>query len=391
MPFPKGLKIAPLLVAPLGLLSLGLYEARQGLTLKSFNPLPDERLPGLSIVIAARDEAESIEKSLSSLLEQDYPRLQVIVVDDRSSDGTSDIVRKVKEQHPRSDRLTIIHNQELPEGWLGKVHALHLGVQATCHPLILLTDGDIIFSRDALRRAVTAQQVLGADHMAVAPRFEIEGFWEPTLVAYFFILFVARFQPSTVHRKKHRFVGVGAFNMVTRQLLEKMDWLKPLRLQVVDDLHLGLLAKSRGGRQFALLGQESVSVRWFRGLAGVVRGLEKNAYAGLNYNLPFAIAASLAAASPFWSIALIWLQGGWTWAVAWYAFQVLLGALASLVTGLPVWSGLAFPLASLVIANTKLRSALLAEWRGAIHWRGTAYSLEQLRQAHSDFLAQERL
>jgi hypothetical protein len=225
----------------------------------------------------------------------------------------------------------------------------------------------------------------------VAPRFEIEGFWEPTLVAYFFILFVARFQPSTVHRKKHRFVGVGAFNMVTRQLLEKMDWLKPLRLQVVDDLHLGLLAKSRGGRQFALLGQESVSVRWFRGLAGVVRGLEKNAYAGLNYNLPFAIAASLAAASPFWSIALIWLQGGWTWAVAWYAFQVLLGALASLVTGLPVWSGLAFPLASLVIAYTMLRSALLAEWRGAIHWRGTAYSLEQLRQAHSDFLAQERL
>lgn len=361
------------------------------MTLRSFPPLPDDRLPALSIVIAARDEAASIGTALSTLLDQDYPQLEVILVDDRSSDGTSEIADHVKRTHPRAERLTVIHNRELPDGWLGKVHALHLGVQATRHPLILLTDADIHYSPDALRRAVTAQQVLGADHLAVAPRFEVSGFWEPVLVAYFFVLFSARYQPSTVHRKKKKFVGVGAFNLLTRSMLERLEWLEPLRLQVVDDLHLGRMAKARGGRQFALLGQEAMSVHWFYGLRGVVTGLEKNAYAGLNYNWPFAIAASMFSALPFWSILVLLAYAGVGWALAWYGFQVLMGALSAKATGVPSWSGVAFPAAGLILAYVMLRSTWLAERRQAIIWRETRYPLDQLRQAHREFVARERV
>jgi glycosyltransferase involved in cell wall biosynthesis len=372
-------------------LAAGLYEARRSLTLDGFLALPEDRLPGLSIVVAARDERESLAAALISLLDQDYPDFEVILVDDRSTDGTSEIADQVKRAHPRADRLTVIHNRELPTGWLGKVHALHLGTRASRHPLVLLTDADITFSQDALRRAVTAQQVLGADHLAIAPRFEVSGFWEPVLVAYFFILFTARYQPSAVHRSKTKFVGVGAFNLVTRSMLERMEWLRPLRLQVVDDLHLGRMVKARGGRQFALLGQRALSVRWFRGLNGVVKGLEKNAYAGLNYNLPFAVAASLVAACPFWSIFLIAWQASLGWAAAWYLFQVLVGGVACKAAGLPLWSGLAFPMASLVLAYTMLRSTWLAESRQEIVWRDTRYPLDDLRRAHHEFVANEKL
>lgn len=391
MPYRRWTRLLAATLPSLGLLGAAAVEAQRGLTLASFPPLPDRRLPGLSIVVAARDEAGSVTQALNSLLDQDYPDLEVVFVNDRSSDGTGELADAVKASHPRADRLTVIHNQELPDGWLGKVHALHRGVKATRHPLVLLTDADIHFSHDALRRAVTAQQVLGADHLAAAPRFEAQGFWEPVLVAYFFVLFAARFQPSAVHRKKERFVGVGAFNMVRREKLEEMGWLEPLRLQVVDDLHLGRMVKARGYRQFALLARDAISVRWFCGLMGVVRGLEKNAYAGLNYRWDYALAAALVSAWPLWTLALIASYASPAWALAWYGFQVGVGGLAAHATGVPRWAGVGFPLAGPILGFTMLRSAWLAEGRGAVVWRGTSYALADLRQAHQSFVERERL
>ena len=361
------------------------------MTLGLFEPLPGDRLPSLSIVVAARDEADGVEAALASLLEQDYPQFEVIFVNDRSSDATGPIADRLKLEHPHGDRLTVLHNAELPDGWLGKVHALHLGVRASRNQSVLLTDGDVRYAPGALRRALTAQQALGADHLVVAPRFEVRGFWEPVLVAYFFVLFTARFQPSTVHRKKDRFVGVGAFNLLSRACLERLEYLEPLKLQVVDDLHLGLMAKARGQRQFALLGQEELSVRWFFGLRGVVSGLEKNAYAGLNYHFPTAAAAAIVSAAPFWTIPLLGWAFGWKWALLWYLFQIALGGLAALGTGVGAWTGLAFPLAGMILGYTMMRSAILAETRRAIIWRGTRYPLARLRQAHRDFVAKERL
>ncbi len=361
------------------------------MSLSLFEPLPDERLPALSIVVAAKDEAERVEEALNSLLCLDYPEFEVIFIDDRSSDGTSEIAQRLQDEHPQRERLKVIINRELPEGWLGKVHALHLGVKAARHPLVLLTDADVTYSPLALRRAVTAQQVLGADHLPVAPRFEVSGFWEPVLVAYFFVLFTARFQPSTVHRKKDRFVGVGAFNLVTRECLERLEYLEPLKLQVVDDIHLGRMVKARGCRQFALLGQDELSVHWFSGLNGVVRGLEKNAYAGLDYHFPTAVAAAVFSAAPFWTILLLFWKAGWSWALVWYLFQIGLGTLAAIGTGVGAWTGAAFPLAGLVLAYTMLRSAILAESRQAIVWRGTRYELKELRRAHQEFVAREKL
>lgn len=361
------------------------------LTLDLFPPLPDSRLPALSIVVAARDEEEATEAALRSLLELDYPDWEVIFVDDRSSDATADIAERLQASHPQGFRLQVIRNRHLPEGWLGKVHALHLGVQRSRHPLLLLTDADVRFRPEALRRAVTAQQVLAADHLAVAPGFELRGFWEPALVTYFLLAFSLRYRPWAVHRDRKRYVGVGAFNLLTRETLMAVERLEPLRLQVVDDLQLGRMVKARGRRQFAILGHHGLEVRWFQGLSGLVHGLEKNAYAGLDYRPEMALATSLAAAAPCWSLVLIAGLFSPAWAALGYAVQMAIGALVARASGGRPWSGALLPLAGLVLAFTILRSAWLAERRQAIVWRQTRYPLPDLRRALREFNRREAL
>ena len=263
-------------------LFLAFRERSRILTLDHFITLPDEDLPGLSIVIAARDEAENLGPALESLLNLDYPDLEIVFVDDRSRDRTREIALAQKERHPQGERLKVLRCEELPEGWLGKVHALHLGVKASTRELILHTDADVVYGKESLRRAVSAQRVLDCHHLVVAPRMATKGFWEPVLVTFFLLMFAVRFRPGKAHLRKDSYVGMGAFNLLTRSSLEDCDYLEPLRLQVIEDVHLGRLVKSQGKRQYCVLGQDQIEVRWFEGLWGCIKGLEKNSYAALN-------------------------------------------------------------------------------------------------------------
>ena len=364
-------------------------DHREALTLDLFDPLPDSELPSLSIVVAARDEELEIERALGSLLSLDYPELEVVLVNDRSSDRTREIAEALKEQHPQGERLKIVHCRELPEGWLGKVHAQHLGGKMTKNQHILFTDADVCFEPDSLCQAVTAQKVLSVDHLVVAPKIETHGFWEKSLVGYFFTLFNLRFRPSVVHIDKDRYIGVGAFNLLTRSALDKVRYLEPLKMQVADDLHLGRIIKGSGLRQACLLGGDKISVRWFRGLWGAVVGLEKNAYAGLDYRLGPAIAAAILSGGPGIVLTISILLGAWKLSAAALAFSALLGMMVHKSFRLPKTIGLSFPLASLVLSFTILRSVFLAETRRSIQWRDTRYSLKELRAAHWAFITEE--
>jgi hypothetical protein len=356
------------------------------LKLSHFETLPDEELPGLSVIIAARDEERVVRRSLESLLELDYPNLEVVFVDDRSSDRTGEIAAELAEHHPAGKRLNVLTVTELPSGWLGKLHALHLGVMASSQPLILLTDADVVFAPHSLKMAASAQRVLRADHLVVTPRVVTRGFWEPSLVSLFLVMFAVRFQPGQVHRNKKKFIGIGAFNMVTRQTMAMCEYLRPLRLQVLDDVHLGRLVKSRGLSQYCVIGEEQVRVRWIEGLRGCVYGLEKNAYGGLEYNLAYALLSAPIVCSPFWLPLALAVSGQIGWAVAYMLFCFLLGLLIPKECRLPRWVGLTFPLASVVLVFIFLRSTWLAERRQGVEWRGTRYPLDQLRAAHREFV-----
>src|SRR5687768_8681640 len=119
-------------------------------------PLPEPvNLPLVSVVIAARDEADGIERALTSVLALDYPALEVIVVDDRSTDGTGDVLDRMAQQQPNTAvSLRVIHNHALPEHWLGKNHALQLGAAQSSGELILFSDADIVFAPATMLQAV---------------------------------------------------------------------------------------------------------------------------------------------------------------------------------------------------------------------------------------------
>src|SRR5258705_1463675 len=134
--------------------------------LKDLEPIRDESLPTLTIVAAAKDEASRVEEAARSLLRQDYPNLTVIVVDDRSSDGTSGILDRLAAENPR---LRVVHITSLPEDWIGKCHALAQGAGATDSEWILVVDGDVTLAPEAARRGVWLAVRQGWDHGACGP------------------------------------------------------------------------------------------------------------------------------------------------------------------------------------------------------------------------------
>jgi hypothetical protein len=322
-----------------------------------------------------------VEPAVRSLLEADYPFLEVVALDDRSEDETGAILDGIACQDPR---LVVRHLQELPPGWLGKVHACHVGAQAASGDLLLFTDADVLFRKDALRRAVSLVLELGLGHLVVLPRLLAPGFLERGLVAAFGLLASAKFRVWELDRPGTRgFIGIGAFNLVTREAYGKISGHTRLALEVVDDVKLGLLLRRSGIPQAAAVSEGGVSVRWNPGFRKTVGGLIKNAFASTEWRWSVTLLGLLALAvlalGPEVAIAVgpppVRILGGLTAVLG----AGLLGAGARRSAGGSGLEGLAFPLAIGGILVAFLGSALRATIKDGIDWRGTRYSLASLR------------
>ena len=335
-------------------------------------------LPSLSVVIAACNEQDTLAAALTSLLQVDYAGLQIVLVNDRSVDATGDLMESLAAGDPR---VRVIHLDHRPDHWLGKNHALHQGARAATGKWLLFSDADVHFEKDGLARAVTLAEQENLDHLVLGPWMQCGTFWERIFVAFFATAFCYRYRPDLVDRPNSYYVGVGAFNLLRSQVYRDLGGHSTLAMQVLDDMELGRLIKGRGFRQRFVGAGRAVSVRWTVGLAGIVKGLEKNSFAGLNYSLPFVLASCLvigwASLGPLWLLG----HGCWGWGVAGLLAMQGCALFNSSGAGSPRWAGLFFPLAGLIFSFVLLRSALLCQWRGGIHWRGTFYSLERLRQS----------
>ena len=204
--------------------------------------------PRLSVVIPACNEAEHIAGAVASLLGQDYPDFEIIVIDDRSSDGTGEIVDGLA---AADHRVRALHVTALPEGWLGKVHALERGVEVATGDWLLFTDADVQFAPGTLSRAVGFAVDQRIDHLAIAPLAVQRSLWLDVAVHAFTLLFIIATRAAGINRPGSRaFVGVGAFNLVRRSALARTLGFSWLRLEPCDDVGLGLLIKRAGGRSF---------------------------------------------------------------------------------------------------------------------------------------------
>lgn len=349
--------------------------------IKDIAPAPDADCPRISILLTARDEEEKLPAALATLMEIDYPNLEVVAVDDRSKDATGRILDDFAAQHPR---LRVVHITHLPPSWLGKPHALQKAYEASTGEWLVFTDADVRFKPDVLRRAVTLAKQQNLEHLSLLCDVEMVGFWEKALITFFVAIFHLATNPHLVGSRRSPFyVGIGAFQLVKRTAYEASGTHRRLAMEVIDDMKLGKLIKRAGFRSGVGISQDSVVVRWHAGIGNLTRGVTKNFFAGFGYDLGF-VAVGIAGLlllniAPFFELIL---GHGWVRIFAAVAIGIALGfyggAAASMRVS-PLYS-LTFPLGSLLLSYMLLRSTVVTLWLGGIVWRDTFYPLEELKR-----------
>ncbi|HXE74070.1 MAG TPA: glycosyltransferase family 2 protein [Candidatus Xenobia bacterium] len=349
--------------------------------LADFPPLPDTDCPPVSMLVTARDEAAKLPQAITTWLDLDYPRLEIVAIDDRSKDATG---RILDEAAARDPRLKVVHLTELPPGWLGKNHGLQTAYRHSAGEWLLFTDADVRFDSDVLRRTMALARARTGDHVSLLSLIELKGFWENVMVSYFFLGFLLNLQPwEAENPRSPYYVGIGAFQLIRRSVYEDVGTHKRLALEVVDDVKLGKMVKQGGYRSVCAQAFDNLRVRWQEGATNVIKGLTKNAFASLEFNsLRTALSvAAIAMLSVLPFAALLFARGLplhlATIAVA--AILVLHGVTARRAHLSPL-TALTHPLGAVLFAYILIRSTVVTLGRGGVVWRDTFYSLDELRK-----------
>ena len=344
-------------------------------------PFGGDNPPWLTVVVPACNEADSIEPALLSLLQQDYPYYEIIAVNDRSTDRTAEVLQSLQSQYPRLKVLTI---RDLPDGWLGKNHALHQGAELATGDYLLFTDADVVLEKTCLGRAMTVMMKDRLDHLCLLFKNSSPGSLLNALILDAGGGLLLLFRPWLAERPaSRRFMGVGAFNLVRAASYRQIGGHELIRMHPIDDIMLGKLIKEEGLRQQCRLGYDFVSVPWYETPRAMINGLMKNVFALYNFSVMKALTSAalivVAAILPPWG--LLFGEG---WARFFFLLIIVarlyLFGLGCRVMRLPyrllAWSFLT-PYLNLFIV---VRATVLTLTHHGIEWRGTHYPLARLRQ-----------
>lgn len=355
--------------------------ASRGPQLSGYAPRPTG--PTLSVIIPARNEAPNIERCVRSVLAAAYAPLEIIVVDDHSSDDTAEIVRRVAAAPDARRRVRLVQGVELPPGWFGKQWALVQGYRIATGDLLLFADADTKHEPELIARAVTALRTEHVDLVSVIPRQEMDTFWERLVQPHVFFALQARvgnLRHLNRTRTPWNAIANGQFILTTQVAYEAVGTHAAVRDSVADDVMLAQ-AYVRGGRDIFLVhAMEYMATRMYRSLSEIIGGWSKNLALGAPLMAPpIAIVRRLI---PYlmWLPVLAWIGPPLAWLVGRWDFTVIAMA-ASLGIWLeiyrreqaPWWYALLYPVGAGMVAYIMLRSA----WRGGrrVEWRGRLYKV----------------
>lgn len=346
--------------------------------------------PAVSVIVPARDEAHNIERCVGSLVASDYPDFEVIVVDDRSADGTGAAARRVASGRAR--RLLVLDGAELPEGWFGKQWACWQGTAAARGELLLFTDADTVHDPTLLARSVAALAAERADCVTVIGRQIMDSFWERLVQPQVFMLLAVRYPRMGEHplprRRWRGAIANGQYLLFERGAYERLGGHQAVRYEAAEDLRLAQRLVREGGRLVVRYSYAGLGTRMYRGLGEVVAGWSKNMIpAGLQTVHPWL--RPVTPLAMFVSGAFAWLlppvvlvatllgAGGamrgdlHLWAAVATVLLMLFWSGVSRRFGAPAWMGLLYPLGALVGHWILLRSWL---GRRRVQWKGRSYA-----------------
>lgn len=354
------------------LLILYRYATRRP-RLRDYEPLPSG--PLVSVIIPARNEARNIERCVRSVLATEYTPIEVIVVDDRSTDGTAEIV-----EPQAGGRLRLVRGSDPPPGWFGKQWAIVQGYRVATGELLLFADADTRHEPELLPRAVRGLQTERADLFTVLPRQEIRSFWERLIQPHVFLALETRIgNLERVNRTRVEWHAIanGQFILTPRAVYEGVGTHEAVKDTVVDDVMLAQAYVRAGKDIFLAHAQDFMTTRMYSSLREIIAGWTKNLASGaplMAPPIPF-----VRALLPYlmWMPALFWIAPPVAWIATGWHFAAI-ATIVSLLTWLaiyaaeraPLWYALLYPLGAAMVAFIMIRSAL----RGStVEWRGRTY------------------
>lgn len=245
-------------------------------------PAPAARV---AAIVPARNEAEAVARSVSSLLQQQHVTLQVFVIDDNSSDGTAQIARSVSSN---SDRLTVIPGEPLPNGWSGKIWALQQGLQAaqkTRPDYYLFTDADVEHAPDNIVRLVSIAKEGDCDLTSFMVKLHCRNFPEKLLIPAFVFFFFKLYPPKWITDPDSNTAGAaGGCILIRPSALHRSGGLELIREEVIDDCALAAQIKRTGGRVWLGLTDSASSIRPYRTFAEIGRMISRTAFNQLHHS-----------------------------------------------------------------------------------------------------------
>lgn len=343
--------------------------------LRDYQPLTNG--PLVSVIIPARNEARNIERCVRSVLATQYAPIEVIVVDDRSTDGTAEIVEPAT-----GGRLRLVRGTEPPQGWFGKQWALVQGYRVATGELLLFTDADTRHEPELLPRSVRALQAERVDLFTVLPRQEMRTFWERLIQPHVFFALGARAgNIARINRTRVDWNAIanGQFILTTRAAYASVGTHEAVKHSIADDLALAQSYVRSGKDIFLAHAQEFMATRMYGSLREIIDGWSKNLALGAPLMMP--PIAWMRALLPYvmWMPALAWIVPPVVWLLHGRFGFAAIATLVSLLTWIvvyaaeraPVWYAPLYPVGAGMVAFIMIRSAV----RGGrkVEWRGRVY------------------
>lgn len=359
------------------------WRVRGSRSLDDAPPLPNDP-PLVSAIVPARDEAENIERCVRAILATTYPRLELIVVDDHSRDGTATLASAAFAGNPRA---RVLECPPLPTGWFGKPWACEAGARAARGDVLLFLDADTTQAPDLVPRAVATLRACGGGMLSVIGRQELGSFWERLVQPQVLAILLARYGGTERVNRSRRAVDKianGQCILVDRATYDAIGGHGSVRGAVAEDLKLAQHAFASGRRVTLVTGERQLSTRMYTSLATLVRGWRKNVFAGGREAMPLGAIGQLL--FPF-LLVLPPLFGllpplALVWGIVTQATGLVraagLATASSLVfwvfvyrrSGVAVRYALAYPLGALVVLAIMVQA--IARGR-RVEWRGREY------------------